>query len=100
MRYPTPLHPATLLYKRLTHPTDLSAAVDVYCDWLDACEAVADKEAPEPVGGAMQMRGGVNPAERRPKPRIQTGGGEEDDLDGFIENDEEDAEAGYTGTAR
>lgn len=34
---------------------------------------------------------------RRLEPVPQTGGGEEDDLDGFIENDEADMEAGYTG---
>ena len=72
--------------------------MDVYTDWMDACEAVADKEEAEPVGGAMQIRGGVDPAQRRAQPRVETGGGEEDDLDGFIENDEEDAEGGYTGT--
>ena len=38
------------------------------------------------------------PAQRSLAQRATTGEDEEDDMDGFIENDEEDAEAAYTGT--
>jgi hypothetical protein len=30
---------------------DLSAAVDVYADWVDACDAVAKEDGEEGIGG-------------------------------------------------
>jgi len=65
--------------------TDLSAAVDVYSDWIDACDAV------KKGGEAENVRPG-----RAPAPLRSGGGGvsaaipeeDDDDLDGFVENDE------------
>jgi len=63
---------------------DLSAAVDVYSDWIDACDAVKK-------GGEAEN---VRPGRGSPAP-LRSGGGvaaiaeeEDDDLDGFVENDE------------
>lgn len=75
----------------------LSAPVDVYSDWIDACDAVA-KEAAD---GARRTQ--------RTQTRVETGGparkvqarkedeeeGYGDEGDGFIENDELDGEAEY-----
>jgi transcription elongation factor Elf1 len=60
--------------------TDLSAPVDVYADWVDACDAVA-KEA---AAGAATERS-VNRTGARPRAA-------EDD---FIEQDDLDAEGDY-----
>jgi len=77
----------------------LSAAVDVYADWVDACDEVAKRHAAEgggvDVGGAGSYRNTGAPARR------QVAGGDEEDedpteMDGFIEDDEMDAEAEYT----
>lgn len=64
--------------------TDLSAAVDVYSDWIDACDAV------KKGGEAENVRPG-----RAPAPLRSGSGGvapiaeeDDDDLDGFVENDE------------
>jgi transcription elongation factor Elf1 len=63
---------------------DLSAPVDVYADWIDACDAVA-KEA---AAGRSTERS-TNRTGALPKPV--------DDDDGFIENDDLDAEGEYEG---
>lgn len=84
--------------------TDLSAAVDVYSDWVDACDAVA-KEAKHDLAGlggarAGEEYGGTDLVARRQPGGAGRGGGdadEEDDDDGFIEHDEVDAEAEYAG---
>jgi transcription elongation factor Elf1 len=81
---------------------DLSAAVDVYADWVDACDEVAKRAAVDggggDIGGGGSYRGTGAPARR------QVAGDDEDDeegdpaeMDGFIENDEMDAEAEYAG---
>lgn len=62
--------------------------MDVYSDWVDACDAVQNG------GPAETVRAG-----RAPAP-LRTGGArqvedDEDDLDGFVENDEPDMEAGF-----
>lgn len=62
----------------------LSAPVDVYADWIDACDAVA-KEAAK--GNAATERS-TNRTGALPKMS-------NDDDDGFIENDELDAEGEY-----
>jgi transcription elongation factor Elf1 len=70
---------------------DLSAAVDVYSDWVDACDAVA-KEDVEDRGG--EYAPSHSPAARRP-----SGGrarDEEDDEDDIIDDDE-DGGGGYGG---
>jgi len=84
----------------------LSQAVDVYSDWIDACDAVA-KEAADgagtatgrPMGAAAAAdRGGVREtgvvAQRKTDARREE---TYDDDDGFVENDELDGEAEYGG---
>lgn len=49
---------------------DLSAAVDVYSDWIDACDAVA-KDGEKPVGHSAPSRGlGSTAAEREEVPIV------------------------------
>ncbi|PNS15423.1 hypothetical protein CAC42_682 [Sphaceloma murrayae] len=69
----------------------LSAPIDVYSDWIDACDAVAKEAAagtarPAPAGG----RQGASQAQRAAPGEKRTA---EDD--GFIEDDEGDVEADY-----
>lgn len=64
--------------------TDLSAAVDVYADWIDACDAVAKEQGP--TERSSHRMGGP--------PKAAAAGGD-DDLDGFVENDELDAEGEF-----
>jgi len=68
----------------LTAAIDLSAPVDVYADWIDACDAVAKEAA---AGRATERS--TNRTGALPKPV--------DDDDGFIENDDLDAEGDYDG---
>ena len=63
---------------------DLSAPVDVYADWIDACDAVAKEAAAGRVTERSTNRTGA-----LPKPA--------DDDDGFIEHDDVDAEGDYDG---
>ncbi|KAE8850730.1 hypothetical protein PTNB85_01146 [Pyrenophora teres f. teres] len=66
----------------------LSAPVDVYADWIDACDAVA-KEAAK---GNAEMSRSSNRMGRMPTAHNQ----DDDDGDGgFIEHDEADAEGEY-----
>jgi hypothetical protein len=61
--------------------------VDVYYEWVDACDAVQNGND----GGSVK-------ATRQPAPlrRGSTGAGaDDDDLDGFVENDEPDMEREY-----
>lgn len=60
----------------------LSAPVDVYADWIDACDAVAKEAA---AGRATERS--TNRTGALPKPV--------DDDDGFIEHDDVDAEGDY-----
>lgn len=73
---------ALLMSAMLTARTDLSAPVDVYADWIDACDAVAKEAA---AGRATERS--TNRTGALPKPV--------DDDDGFIENDDLDAEGDY-----
>lgn len=70
---------------------DLSAAVDVYSDWVDACDAVAKEDVEERGGDYAPSR----PAAGRP-----IGGrarDEDEDLDDLIDDDDEDGGGGYRG---
>lgn len=72
----------------------LSAPIDVYSDWIDACDAVAKEAAGAASGGRT---GGGSAAARRPAARNEE---EDEDEDGklegdFIEEDEGDGEAEY-----
>lgn len=64
---------------------DLSAPVDVYADWIDACDAVA-KETAEAAAERPAHRG----QHARPAAAAGGGGGQDD----FIVDDE-DAEGEY-----
>ncbi|KAH8794850.1 transcription elongation factor Elf1 like-domain-containing protein [Hyaloscypha finlandica] len=69
----------------------LSAAVDVYSDWVDACDAVAKEDVEEGAGGEYAPS---RPAAGRP------GGGrardDDEDLEDLIDDEGEDA-GGYRG---
>jgi transcription elongation factor Elf1 len=65
----------------------LSAGVDVYADWQDACEAVSTK----PASGRPTISGGAPP-----RPAVAAGRGGGGGLgDDFIEDDEQDAEGEF-----
>ncbi|EON66565.1 hypothetical protein W97_05810 [Coniosporium apollinis CBS 100218] len=66
----------------------LSHAVDVYADWIDACDAVA-KEAAAADAPKERYRGTGRP---RAAPAATQ---EDDDGDGFVVDDELDAEGEY-----
>jgi transcription elongation factor 1 len=69
---------------------DLSAAVDVYSDWVDACDAVAKEDVGDRGGEYATSR----PTASRP------GGGragdDDEDLEDLIDDDE-DGGGGYGG---
>ncbi|KAF4548002.1 Transcription elongation factor 1-like protein [Elsinoe fawcettii] len=67
----------------------LSAPIDVYSDWIDACDAVA-KEAASGTSRPAPARQGPAQAQRAAPGEKRTA---EDD--GFIEDDEGDVEAEY-----
>ncbi|KAK4989287.1 hypothetical protein LTR66_007103 [Elasticomyces elasticus] len=71
----------------------LSHAVDVYSDWIDACDAVA-KEAADGVGkAAAAPYRDIDPSSR---PTAPVGSGDfYNKDDGFIDDDDIDAEADY-----
>ncbi|KAK1924931.1 cell growth-related protein [Papiliotrema laurentii] len=75
---------------RLAHSLDLSAAVDVYFDWVDACEEVRLKQPKQqrPKPGPDPLEHGVSGAaisnvnsRRRDGEEDQDAEGEEDDFD-------------------
>ncbi|KAF2659004.1 Elf1-domain-containing protein [Lophiostoma macrostomum CBS 122681] len=67
----------------------LSAAVDVYADWIDACDAVAKEASGGGATGRSSHRSGGMPK----APAVDDGaGGLGDD---FIVDDEQDAEGEY-----
>jgi transcription elongation factor Elf1 len=68
---------------------DLSAAVDVYSDWVDACDAVAKEDVEERAGDFAPSR---TPAAGRPSGGMARD--EEDDEDDIIDDDED---GGYGG---
>lgn len=87
--------------------TDLSHPVDVYGDWIDACDKAA-KEAAEGEhnggGGSqnasyrdMTNSSGAPARRQREVPSEDEEDGDGDgEMDDFVENDEIDAEADYT----
>lgn len=71
-------------------PVDLSAAVDVYSDWVDACDAVAKEGGDE--------RGDIAPRVPVPgRPGISRARDEVDDEDDDAIIDDEDGLGGYGG---
>jgi len=78
----------------------LSAPVDVYADWVDACDEAAKEAAKdgEDNGGASYREPA---AATRKVPPVGghdaggAGGGDDEEMDGFIENDEMDDAAEY-----
>ncbi|EOD46464.1 putative zinc finger protein [Neofusicoccum parvum] len=66
----------------------LSAPVDVYYDWVDACDAVAEGEAGAAGGKAYREPGSLS----RGQP---AGGRRGEDPDDFIDDDGVDAEGDY-----
>ncbi|KAF1915331.1 transcription elongation factor Elf1 like-domain-containing protein [Ampelomyces quisqualis] len=66
----------------------LSAPVDVYADWIDACDAVAKEAA---AGNAATSRSNHRMGAM---PTAHTGDADADD-DGFVEQDDLDAEGEY-----
>jgi len=85
----------------------LSHPVDVYADWIDACDKAAKEAADNETGGGgvsqnapyrdIASGSGNAPARRqREVPSDDEGDGDGDgEMDDFIENDEPDAEADY-----
>ncbi|KAL9090432.1 MAG: hypothetical protein Q9159_001961 [Coniocarpon cinnabarinum] len=71
----------------------LSEGVDVYSDWIDACDAVANENDVEPVR-ARNKSSTYRGTAREPRP--QAGGQQEEQLeDDFVVNDEEGMENDY-----
>jgi len=71
--------------------TDLSSAVDVYSDWIDACETVA-KETAGPPAPASSFR---EPQTSAPRAGLAPGEKYTDEDAGFIDDEDADAEADY-----
>lgn len=75
---------------------DLSSGVDVYSDWIDACDAVA-KEAAYATGdaeGSTQYHGHAAPPDSNRHSNVQQdrhmsilGEGQDDDMEGYGEED-------------
>jgi transcription elongation factor Elf1 len=75
--------------------TDLTQAVDVYADWIDACDAVAKSNEATTTAPALSQR--QRQASYNASSRAGLAPGEkytEEDA-GFIDDDEVDAEADY-----
>jgi transcription elongation factor Elf1 len=76
-------------FNLLTFIADLSAAVDVYSDWVDACDAVA-KEGEEDGGHG----GNYAPSRAPARPSAGRARDEEEDDDDIIDDREDE---GYGG---
>lgn len=75
--------------------TDLTQAVDVYADWIDACEDVAksnEAAAPPPPPSQRQRQASYNASSRA---GLAPGEKYTEEDAGFIDDDEVDAEADY-----
>lgn len=68
----------------------LSQAVDVYSDWIDACDSVAKDAAESTTKAHPDTLRGTGASTR-----AQHGGAAAAEDDGFIEDDDADAEADY-----
>ncbi|KAG2169587.1 hypothetical protein VTO58DRAFT_107706 [Aureobasidium pullulans] len=71
----------------------LSAPIDVYSDWVDACDAVAKQAAESTSKPGRDTYGGTASQSRSQAARGETANVPADD--GFIDDDELDAEADY-----
>lgn len=75
---------------------DLTQPIDVHYDWIDACDAVAKDQAsagedlPLPAARPRQANGG-------PRAGLAPGEKYTAEDDGFIDDDEDDAEAEFLG---
>jgi transcription elongation factor Elf1 len=77
-----------------TNITFLDQAVDVYASWVDACEAVKHgPQGDEEVLGASEHRSTYRGTARETKPVDEEGYADEGE--GFVVDDEMDAEADY-----
>jgi transcription elongation factor Elf1 len=76
---------------------DLSAPVDVYSDWVDACDEVAKQAAEGASGGAVQSyhtsAGAGSGATKQVEGR-EGRTGEEEEL-GIVDDEDEMGEGGY-----
>ncbi|ODN98478.1 hypothetical protein L198_03723 [Cryptococcus wingfieldii CBS 7118] len=77
---------------------NLSAAVDVYCDWVDACEEVREKQPPKqraprgPDPLTHGQAGGANFTEKRAPKRTNDDDDDEDEEQDYNFNYEEQEE--------
>ncbi|TAQ90384.1 hypothetical protein B7494_g1287 [Chlorociboria aeruginascens] len=78
----------------LTVPPDLSAAVDVYSEWVDACDAVAKEDGEDRGSGFAPAR--VPPPRRSNVGRARD---EEEDDNDIINDDDDDDDDGLGGYA-
>ena len=75
-----------------TQPTDLSAPIDVYSEWVDACDAVA-KQAGDST--SQPRRDTYSGTASQSRSQAQGAAANTAADDGFIDDDELDAEADY-----
>jgi transcription elongation factor Elf1 len=73
----------------------LSAPVDVYYDWVDACDKVSKDDPESNPLSAFRAPERAGPATARPAARVAPAHDEDETLDDFIEDDEMDAEADF-----
>ena len=85
LAHPTPIARLGLRFKcnDVAIQTDLSAAVDVYSDWIDACEAVAREGAEADEEDRRFSTYGT----QRATAAAARGGGEGEDEDGAYDED-------------
>lgn len=74
--------------------TDLTQPVDVYSDWIDACDAVAKDQASADVAPPLARPRQMNSGARE---GLAPGEKYTAEDDGFIDDDDDDAEAEYAG---
>jgi len=65
----------------------LSAAVDVYSDWIDACESVAQDAVAQEKEATAEDKEFSSYATERPRAAAVAGGDNEDDDGGYDEDD-------------
>lgn len=76
-----------------TYPLDLSAPIDVYSDWVDACDSVAKQAA---QSTSQPRRDAYNGTASQSRSQAAAGAAANTAADdGFIDDDELDAEADY-----
>jgi transcription elongation factor Elf1 len=83
--------------RRLNYRTVLSAPVDVYADWVDACDEAAKAAA---TGGESERS--TYREQPAPAPKVTNApggpsrtGGTLGEMDGFLDDDEADAEGDF-----